>query len=54
MNTALNKYIIYFPNKKRVIPSASFYSRAIKHIVKKNKKISPMLSFSVDKIAYEQ
>lgn len=52
MTTVLKNYIISFENKKKATPSTSFYSRAVKHIVKKNKKIPSDLSSSVDKIVY--
>ena len=52
MTTELKSYIISFPSKKKPIDRISFYSRALKHITKKNKKISSNLSSSIDKIVY--
>lgn len=52
MTTELKNYIISFQNKKKLSPKISFYSRALKHIFKKNKKLPSDLSSSVDQIVY--
>ena len=54
MITELKEYILSFSSKKKFTSGAFFYSRAIKHVVKRNKKIPSDLSSSVDKIVYGQ
>ncbi len=51
MTTEQKNYIISFKGKKK-FSGASFYSNAIKHIIKKSKKIPQNLSISIDKILY--
>jgi len=54
MTAELKEYILSFPSKKKFTSGVFFYSRAIKHVIKKNKKIPFDLSSSVDKIVYGQ
>ena len=51
MTTLLKNFIVPFQRKKKT-PSISFFSRAQKNIVKKNKNIPANVSISVDKIIY--